>query len=74
MDEKTITERTVWVFDFQLGKWVKTQFSELEPGNIFKMIDGKDRYIDYNTGDSIWIADDYPAIDPDGTLSIKTKW
>ena len=72
MEERTIVGRSVWVFDLAHRVWVRVKFSSLKSGDIFKIMDGEDRYTNWETGDSVWVAEGDPYINKDGVLAIKT--
>lgn len=74
MEERTITDRSVWVFDLTTRKWVRWKFANLKSGDIFKITDGDERYTNWETGDSVWIAEGEPYQNEDGVLTIKTLY
>lgn len=70
----TITDRSTWVFDKEKKKWVQIDFLNLKDGDIFKIMDGKERYINEETGDSVWIAKGEVYINLFGLPSIHTLY
>lgn len=57
--------RKIEFFNFENNEWQPREMKNLEIGNIFKIFDDKERYVNKATGDTIWIAKSDPYLKND---------
>lgn len=68
------TNRIVEIFSCENKEWEKKDFIDLKSGDIFRISDGNERYVNSNTGDNIWIATGEPYENHDGVLTVETLY
>lgn len=66
--------RKIEMFDQQTKEWKEVEFSNLCDGDIFRIFDNGERYINKLDGNNVWIAIGAPYINDAGILTIKTLY
>ena len=67
-------ERTIERFDKESGKWMETKFSNLTNGDIFRIFDLGERYVNTKDGNNVWIAKGDPFLNKDNIWAIHTLY
>ena len=66
--------RTIEKFDENSNKWVKISFEILMEGDIFRLFDNGERYVNKADGNNVWIATSLPYINEEGVWAISTLY
>jgi hypothetical protein len=66
--------RTIEIFNKYNGKWEDIDFQHLVNGDIFRIFDGGERYINKEDGNNIWIATGNPYLNEDKIWTINTLY
>lgn len=56
------------------GKWESISFQYLVEGDIFRIFDDNERYVNKTDGNNIWIALDDPYLDDNKVWTINTLY
>jgi hypothetical protein len=66
--------RRVERFNKETGHWDEVEFKNLTIGDIFRLFDGEERYVNKADGNNVWIAKGKPYINKDGVWTIDTLY
>jgi len=66
--------RRVERFNKETGCWDEAEFKNLIIGDIFRLFDDEERYVNNIDGNNVWIAKCEPYIDNDGIWVINTLY
>ena len=66
--------RVIEIFDEQTKLWREVEFFELCVGDIFRIFDDGERYVNRFDGNNVWMAVGSPYKNNDGIWTIKTLY
>ena len=73
MNDSKITCTSIFKLSKEDGQWHICDIRDLNDGDIFKIMNGNDRYIDPKTGVNVWTAVRSPYKNKDGVFQIDIK-
>jgi hypothetical protein len=70
MEDKRVIER----FNALTDDWKEIPFNTLMVGDIFRIFDNGERYVDKSNGNNVWIATSEPYLNEDSIWTIQTLY
>ena len=64
--------KTIERFNRETGNWDYIEFEKLKDGDIFRIFDDGERYVNKADGNNVWIAVGEPYLNGDGIWTIDT--
>ncbi len=66
--------RVVERFNRETGLWEEIEFKKLVIGDIFRLFDDGERYVNKADGNNVWIATGIPYLNKDNIWAIDTLY
>jgi hypothetical protein len=63
--------RIVEVYDFEREEWLEVPFEDIQHGDLFRLFDGEDRYVNSNNDSNAWVVSGSPYINTNGIEECK---
>lgn len=66
--------RLIERFNKEINKWEEIEFKNLIPGDIFRIFDNGERYINKTDGNNVWITKGKPYLNEDEIWTVDTLY
>ncbi len=66
--------RIIEMYNKETGYWDQVEFEKLNEGDIFRIFDDGERYINKTDGNNVWIATGVPYLNENNIWTIDTLY
>lgn len=72
LERETNIMRIIEKFNRAINIWEEIKFEKLIDGDIFRIFDNGERYVNKSDGNNVWVAIGEPYLNEDNVWTIKT--